>query len=190
MGNLIFEPNGHKYFLDGVELPSVTRIIREAGLYDPSKYAEGSCDRGRNVHQIIQYYDENDLDEASVYEGYRPYLEGYKRFLAECRPKWELIEKPVYDPILGYAGTFDRFGTMLGKKTLLDLKSGAEESWHPIQTAAYCVNDYARDTMRYALYLDGQGNYRLIEHTNRRDFEVFKAALLIYKWRQINGQLK
>ena len=67
---LVFEPGAHKYTLDGVALPSVTTVLKGVGLIDYSMIPQDvllkASRRGTAVHQALEYFDREELDEMSV----------------------------------------------------------------------------------------------------------------------------
>jgi len=169
------------------DLPSVTQILREAGLISTAWLTEFGRDRGSAVHVACQLLDEGDLDESSVDENVAPYLAAYKRFLTEMRPEILAIEKPVTNGIYLYRGTLDRIYKFPTKtrSVLVDIKCGACEPWHSIQTAGYQLCEDQTLT-RACLHLTPDG-YKWREHGDRNDAKVFLAALTLANWRRSNG---
>ena len=165
-----------------MSLPHVTALIYAAGLMDLTHFTEAARDRGSAVHKACQFADEGDLDESTVDPRVRPRLEGYRSFIAETAPAIHAIEEPVRNLAYGYVGTLDRRLTLNGREGVLDIKNGVPAPWHPLQLAFY-AGCFDRPLRRWGLYLDGEGHYRLIEYTDRRDWEVCKAVLTLHAWR-------
>lgn len=166
------------------DLPRVTEILRATGLIDGAA-SEHAMERGTAVHLACEYHDLGDLDESSLDPEVAPLCASYKRFLADTQAEIISIEEAVSCPYSGYRGHVDR--TMLIRpdtRWLIDIKSGLQAPWHPIQTAAYrnCY-DPEPPMHRGALYLTPT-SYKLIEHTDRNDLLVFLAALRLYQWRK------
>lgn len=179
-----FEPETHKYFIDGKEVPSVTQVLVEAGLIDLSFYNEEGKKRGSAVHQACQYLDEDDLDVESISPGLRPYVEAYINFKKETDFKPELIEHQVYETFYGFAGTVDRTGIMRGKRVLIDIKTGSIAPFAAIQTAGYtaCLhNDFYH---RFGLCLKPNGAFKLLEFNDSNDESIFLSALAVAKWKR------
>src|SRR5437870_12627127 len=84
---LLFDAINHEYWLDSVKVPSTTQILRDSGLINfdgiPPFILEAARKRGSAVHQLVHYYNENDLDWSSVDDAYRPYLEAWVRYREE-----------------------------------------------------------------------------------------------------------
>jgi hypothetical protein len=164
-----------------VSLPSVTEIIREAGLMG-HQAGDYYLDRGSALHLACRYYDEGTLDEATVDPVISAKLEQWRRFRAETDWVAEKIEWEV-ESQLGYVGHPDRGGWLNRQWTILDIKP-SDEPWHGIQLAAYvlAMKDERYGIARYNVVLTDTG-YRLIPRRDRADRETFLAALRLYQWR-------
>lgn len=181
---LRFDPAAHRYWLDGTELVSVTRALKDAGLVNADWFSEAARLRGTHVHEACAMLDDGELE--SVDPSYAPYVAAYESFLRDAKPEWAFIEHRVCDPRLGYAGTLDRAGFLNGRWALIDLKTGGEATWHGPQTAAYArlvPHGSGLKPDRFALYLRGDGTYRLCPLTERKDEAVFLAALTLSQFR-------
>lgn len=196
---LTFEPEEHVYRLHdaatpaawGAVLPSVTQTLQLAAVIDDTYYTEEHRTRGRYVHRMIVFDESESVDESTVDSRLRGYLDAYRRFKRETQPgHCELIEQPLCDPILRVAGTPDQVRIFGGQLALIDHKTGSPLSAHRLQTAAY--EHLVRGALkcgplkRYCLYLQASGRYRLEEHTDRRDFAVFKACLSVAHFKLAN----
>jgi hypothetical protein len=82
---------------------------------------EAAAERGTAVHEAAQQLDSTGT--ADIPDEYAPYLQAYAAFLREHDVEWMLIEQPLYHPQHLYAGTIDRYGTVDGFHTLVDLKT-------------------------------------------------------------------
>lgn len=181
-----FDADAHRYTVAGRVLPSVTAVLSRVGLIDATWFTEGAATLGTYVHEATRLHDLGSLDESTVDERVRPYLEAWHKFRitvsAYIEPNW--IERAVCDPVYGYAGTLDRIIRLSVEPDhwLIDIKTGEPDRWHQLQTAAYaaCVPFAVR---RATLYLRDDGNYRFKTHLDRRDIDVFRAALTVHNWR-------
>lgn len=195
---LTFDADRHVYQLADRVLPSVTQILQEAGVADFSApwFTSDVLTRGTFVHQAIMLDNEGDLDESTLDEQLVPYVSGWRRFVAESHCAIEHWERPICDPVLGYAGTLDGIVRMLfggrEQRVLIDVKCGLYPSAGP-QTAAYrrCAAAlYSTPVVlqRAVVELPGDGSYRLhplTDHTG--DEALFLAALRIVHWRRAHG---
>lgn len=181
---LTFDPVQHTYCIDGRPVPSVTQVLKDVGLIDTSWFTEEARLRGTYVHLATQYLDEGDLADESVNPLYRGYVQAYQRFLDTALPAWDRIEHRVCDPVLGYAGTFDRVGVLQGRRWLVDIKTG-EFSTAGLQTAAYrrCLPE-PYGVRRAALQLRADGTFGFHELNDRRDESRFLAALVVWQTKQ------
>jgi hypothetical protein len=185
---LTFSEQDHKYYLDSVEVPSVTRVIKEAGLMgDFCGGNESAMQMGANVHLLLELEDEGQLGEYAP--EYLPYLEAYRKFKADTKAVVVEIEKRVCSETYRFAGTLDRVMDLPGiGRSIVDIKSTpSAAAWHGLQTAAYqlayngpLVGNLGSAFNRFALYLNGEGKYKLEQHKDRRDRAVFLAALTMW----------
>lgn len=187
---LTCDPILHIYFLDGVEIPSVTTILKEAGLRPTYNGFTDATLRGLHVHEACEYLDLNDLDWRSVYPAWAGYVKSWERFTQETGFVSELIEYQTYHPEFRFAGTMDRRGTMpiLGERRAeLDLKTGIEEDWHRLQTAGYQLlgrEAWAKDR-RGAVYLHEDGSMpKLVWHDDPGELRVFLSGLTICHYKR------
>ena len=172
----------------GKEYPGVTTIIGD--VYGRYPYPEGSAERGHHVHLATQLFDEGDLDEDSLDDVVRGYLEGWKVFREEMEFIPNEIEMIVNNETYGYCGKLDRLGKFRDKPNrhiLLDIKTGVKEWWHPIQSIAYatCLTGPAHE--RYAVYLTVDGKYKLVPHTRRADLQDWLCTLRVYQIKKENN---
>jgi hypothetical protein len=193
---LRFEPEPHTYHLGDVELPSVTTVLKAAGLIDysmiPAAALEAAAARGTAVHRTLEFFDREELDEGSVPPELAGYLAAYKKFLAESGYVVGHIEHRMWHPLYRYAGTLDRTGLIGEDLVILDFKSGMVLPGHALQLAAYanCLPE-PRRFRRVALQLERDGSYRAIEYPKRdfqRDAEVFLSALACFRWGMHDGK--
>ena len=206
-----FDEAEHAYYLDGKRIPSITQLLDMGGLVNGAAYfTEESRRRGTEVHALCADWDMGALDPsvltsneswASLAKGEisrRPYLMAYMAACAALKPKWEAIEEADVHPRYGFAGRTDRVGIVLGKQTVLEIKSGAKPSvlrtvtdcegntftyqhptnQHAIQTALQSELATVRWPLpaehwqRLVLYLKPSGKFSVERHEDRRDFDV------------------
>ena len=109
---ITFNPEDHSYTLDGYPVLSVTQILERAGLTNykkiPPAILEASRRFGVAGHKATELWDKQDLDESSLSEPLRPYLECWKSFLKFTDAQVLKIESRVGSRLNQYAGTFDR----------------------------------------------------------------------------------
>ena len=184
--NLQFIEEGHKYIVDGEEVPSVSEIIRfiSREVYGDidEETLQYAAERGTAVHKACEELDKTGTVECD--EEIIGYVQAYKKFLEEHEVEWELIEQSLYDEWLYFAGTIDRYGTIDGEKAILDIKSSAiiKKLLVKAQLDGYyhlaCDNNYIPQKA-YCLQLKKNGGYRLYEVGIKGD--VFRDCLKLHE---------
>ena len=167
MAQLLFFDEGHKYTLDGEELPSVSQLTRfisreiygDVGQFNLDRAAE----RGTAVHKATELLDK--YGTAEIDEDISPYLKAYIAFRKEHKCEWQKIEYATHHPDNLYAGTLDRVGTVDGKLVVLDIKTSSTIQ-KPLYTAQ--LNLYRKmlpDPIEQLviLHLKKDGTYKLID---------------------------
>lgn len=196
----IYELETHTYYLDGHRYPSVSEILAPIKTgYDSNNPAAGEL--GTDVHLATEYDDIGVLDPRTVDDTVAPYLESWRwlKQQAGIRVSRHYIEYRFVNDREGYAGTFDRMVEIGSDYAILDLKSGAPQDWHAVQTFAYRVAlqeecergrtptkwSIARPAFsRYTAYLRGDGSApRLVRHTRPADAAAWSGCQLIHHWR-------
>lgn len=161
---LEFDRAEHVYRLNGAVVPSVTQVLRLSGYVDfyrdlSLKIAEGQLspsdgvyalmqrgrrlvaarERGQRVHDALHFLIEGDLDNDSIDDETRGYLESGEKYLASYVEKIYRAEFRVWSTRFGCAGTLDILALHHdGHLFIGDWKSGNPEdvaAW--LQTAAY-----------------------------------------------------
>src|SRR5258708_2280329 len=163
---LEFDPVSHTYFVNGEIMPSVTQILKLAGLVDDQWFTEFGRWRGSAVHKATMYFDEGDMDRRTLDAAVKPFVADWKKFREQTGFTPTMIEKQFYDEMYGYCGTPDRRGYFIGGKSedsneLIDIKTypgGKAPWWTRYQLAGYGrLLDRFRIFRRYAVVLTGHG---------------------------------
>lgn len=196
MGELIFRAEDHTYWMDGRRVPNVTRILKPLVDYSriPPEVLERARQEGNYIHEMVELYMKQDLDEATLPEWLQPRLAALKRFIEETGFIMHGSEHKVYHQTHGYAGALDLSGPLPrlhGDLAVLDVKRSLYAG--PViglQLAAYLEADNDRRRRekqskikrRYALQLKPNGRYALPEYKDEGDFTVFAGLLNSFKW--------
>ena len=190
---LTFDDAAHEYRLNGTVLPSVTKIIQDAGLVDSSKVPDDvlrrAQERGTAVHTACELYDRDKLDYASLDPVVWPYLEAWIKFKQQTGFLVKFSETIVYSRH-GYAGRLDRIGMMNNTPAIIDIKTSKIISQATgVQTAAYLnachemmITSFAKKYKRFAIHLYDDGKYEIEPYDSPQDWPVFLAALQIYHY--------
>lgn len=185
MTELTFNEETHEYRVADRPVPSVTRILKSAGLIDERWANDGAMKRGSYAHRALEFYDLNDLDESALDPALQPYLDAWKALRRDLPFTVLAVEERVMHPHYGYAGTLDRRVKLaLGQEAVIDLKTGSPAAWHPLQTAGYALTFTDRILRRFGAYLSETGTYSLIEHKNRSDYDVWRSCVTLHHFKK------
>lgn len=186
--SLAFDEETHVYKIDGRVVPSVTQVLKGAGLIDTAWFNDEARDRGTYVAQATQWLDEGTLDYDALDPKLKPYVLAWEKF-AYLENEIEIVsvEARVANHPRMYAGTLDRLMRWNGYIWVIDIKTGASQAWHGLQTAAYqeCVTGGA--LYRGSVVLKPDGTYKFKEHKDRNDRNAFLSALNLYHWKKEKG---
>lgn len=123
---LQFHESSHTYTHGDTKLPSVSEVMKFAGL--GANYAGISGDvmetarsRGVRLDAITEQIDMG-LD-PSPDPDIAGYVMAYEKFVNETGFRAVASQSPMWHPTRLYAGTPDRVGMLTGKLTMLDLKT-------------------------------------------------------------------
>lgn len=183
---LTLDESTHQYSLDGRRLIGVTEALKI--LDDRWKIDPWYLERGRLIHLATEYYDRDELDESTIDERIRPYLDAYVKFRKNTDFEPIYIEQLLYHPQYFYAGKPDRIGPLYKHHVLIDLKSGAKSKIDELQDVAYwelCrVNDIPVNKL-FDLYLKENGTYKLEPVERPRNLlPVFLACVTAVRWKE------
>lgn len=185
MAEFSFNEPDHSYWLGARRLYGTTEVIKRVGLMGSGDfYTDLGRDRGKAVHAACELLFWDNLDWSSVDERIFGYVVSCHEFIKQTKFKARRAEFQFYHPLLCYAGQWDVDGDCSQvKDIMLDLKSGAPEKWHRIQSSAYREGADANKIKikrRGSLYLQADGSVGKIKiHDDRNDWKAFYSALLI-----------
>ncbi len=116
-----FNEKEHRYFVDGIERPSVSHLLSELGVAEKFDGVNAGllayrASRGKRIHLASQYYSQGVLDLDSVAPEDRPFVDAIIAFHNDF-PRWKSLmrERRFYVKCfddeergeLGYCGTMD-----------------------------------------------------------------------------------
>lgn len=162
--NIVFEKKEHRYIVDGIEVPSVSAIIKplteELYASIPVNVLENSKRRGKGVHQAIEDY----WLFGVVSEEYKDYVEAFVGFLEERKLK---IYRCEYMVTTGrYAGTVDLIlENEYGQLILVDVKT-TYKIHHDLLGLQLFAYDYA--LIHEGILVVGYGVLQLREVKNKK----------------------
>lgn len=158
---MTFDPLLHEYRDGDTIIPSVTQILKGAGLIDDRWFTAEARERGSAVHALCQRYAQGERrDDLGRPLESLEYVNALAAWFREKRAYAIATEQMIEGAINGhrYAGTFDLLAEIDGKRILIDYKTGAGMKWHPAQIAAYALAVNPDRCMM--LHLRADGTYR------------------------------
>jgi len=134
MNSFVFDPINHRYFYDGIEIPSVSKIIGGNNVPN-NRYALNAINKGIAIHKQLENYDKSILKTTDTI-----YKSLWKEYIDKNNYKIVKIEFMFLAIIdnMQYAGCVDRLliddG---GSYILLDFKTGNYHKQYALQMVAY-----------------------------------------------------
>lgn len=173
----------HRYYVDGIEYDGVTTIIQLEGGMPGIEFCDPwYAERGSMIHLATAFYDRGTLDESSVDERIKGFLESWKWFRDKHPSGYapQNIELKLSDHVYRYCGTLDRL-------PLLDIKSGVYKKADLAQIGAYyglCqANKVDRDLYmgpeaRKVVYLNEDGSYPTVNQYSIKETMLARDSFL------------
>ena len=184
-----FDPDTHRYTLNGERLPSVTEVLEPEEQLDgiPAEDLARGRERGHHVHVACALLCYNNLEWSKLDPLLVPRVSAARKFLKETNFTILRVEHRMFDPTLKVAGTLDLFGVMNRFSWIIDWKSGMVSRTAGPQTAAYDnlfrQSFGGRENKRGVVELHDDGSYRLRPQEDKRDYSIFKSCLNLHHWR-------
>lgn len=200
MSNLVLTEK-HEYLLNGVRIPGVTEILKEAGLSDLSMVNPEVLERnsafGTAVHKMIELYCKGTLDFESLDPLLKPYLDCWKNFVEDYGYTAKVVEFQGFSETYRFGFTMDQLGQIANSKipgnALVDIKTGHPYPSHKYQMGGYTIAAGKEYRNIILLYLNPEykpRGYKVVFATNnKREQGVFLSALSLYNVRKEEGLL-
>lgn len=182
-----FEPDGHKYFVEGREIPGVTHVCESVGISDGRWNTPESAARGQAVHLACELYDLGCLDWDRLRESERGYVAAWAAFVRENDVKILEIERVAVSPDGRWAGRVDRLLEMDRRTFVGDIKSGMPLLWHGVQLAGYAKTWPRPFPHRLGIYLKANGRYHPEPYKDRDDYKAWESAVDLTWWKWNRG---
>lgn len=163
---LTFDEGPHIYRLNGLEIPSVTTLMRPLSddfyrTVDPA-VLDRAAKRGTAIHNAVENYTQFGIEDiAPAYAGY---FDSFRRWWELRKPVPLATESKVYHKILRYAGTADLICLINGRLTLVDYKSSAQVN---TKLCAVQLEGYDRAFESHGVKVDD----RLILHLSKNGYQ-------------------
>lgn len=206
-GRYHFDEKAHIYTMDGVVVPSVTKMISTipADLLMNSNFIR-KTQIGTNTHSLSEYHIAKhmgwkgvkfpDLTDNEIVDCDK-YLNGFLLFIE--RESYVIIacELRVHSHKHGFAGTLDILALdSKGRLCILDIKTVAKLSpTVALQLAGYgflFTETYGhlipeKVKSRSAIWLTGDNKYKLAHYIDKSDESVILCKAISYQWDKKNG---
>jgi hypothetical protein len=187
---LTFIESTHQFWRGGQLVPSVTQVIKAAGLVDTTWQSDWARDRGVRVHTALQVLVQRDEDAAlqHLQEDDLPFFAAGQRWLetagVEVLGAEELIDGG------SYAGWLDLRCKVRGfdRPVVVDFKTGSLPAWVGLQLAAYAAPlTVAGGHDRMAVRLQLGGEPRVHVYRAASDWADFRACLKVWQIQERMG---
>lgn len=185
--DLQFEEDGHRYLRNGVELPSVTRVLSELGLAgDVTRFTDYHRQLGTARHLACELDDLGQLDESSCDPPVLNAVLGWRAWRRATGFVPDLIEAALWAEE-GVAGRLDRGGYLPdGRYAIVDLKGPASLRSYGPQLALYGHMLRRRTGVvvdeLLGLHLLPDGRTRIARYGDKRDLAAGLAAVTLWHW--------
>lgn len=194
---LEFEETRHIYTLDGVEIPSVSSVMKPLSnsVYgEVDKAVLGmAASRGTAVHQAIENFLEYGIED--IPGSYSGYLEAFVKFWNDKKPTLIAVELRTYHKYLKYAGTADLLLLIDDELWLVDNKTSSrvEKMLTRVQLEAYkkaLATHGIRVQRKAILHLKKNGKYSFVEHeaNDQKAWDVFTGLKAVYDYIKLGGK--
>jgi hypothetical protein len=197
-GDLQFDPQTHRYTLNGKMLVGVTDMLTAMGLQNHEWATEKDRLRGQAVHRLCtDYIIPGRWSPKGTSEELVPYGMAFVNFSQDTQFKPLLIEQMVFSATYMLAGRLDLFGGVVNSDYwLVDIKSGEPQPAWRLQTALYQMMAMQLKLIAYtpvkrvALRLQPDGRYRMQFSEDPKDLSLALGAVNLYNWRRNNGLIR
>ena len=205
-GNYHFDEKAHKYHMYGQVVPSVTKVISSL---PPDLLMNSAFIRktqiGTDTHTMAEYYVDEHMGWGEVPEpdfnpvalmDMGPYVAGVRKFLEREKYTFVSTELRVHSELYKTAGTLDILAiNSKGHLVLMDWKTVTKLSpTVGLQLAAYAKFYWemfgkltkVKVKHREAIWLTGDGDYKIVPYKNPDDESVFMCKLISHQWDVLN----
>lgn len=188
---LRFDERSHIYRLDGVEIPSVSKVMEPlkasgyAGISE--KTLAKAADKGSSVHNSIENWMKFGIDD--IPQEHRPYFDAFLEWWNQFRPVVIASEVKTYHKLMRYGGTIDLLAEIDGKLTLIDYKTtyrlmekscGVQLEAYAQALASHGINVEAKHILH--LKKDGKWAYPEFPAKDAQRWRVFSALKCVYDY--------
>lgn len=194
MSEVKFDEATHTYWVDGKRIPSVNTII-DAALEGEQQAKKGysfypeAATRGTYVHEAIQLWIADELDESSLDPELVPYFAAFRKCWKEQKLVAHYVERRGYSAVGGFCGTRDFIGCAGAepdsKRILLDWKTGSIRKRVQYQLGGYSMLSLEEGMAPFhelwAVQLKKDSTYRIKAYDPNESFKLWFGLLGKYQ---------
>jgi len=181
-----FDPATRDYSDEKGRLTGFTELFRATGI-SRARIPDSALYRGAAIHRAIELWNKGTLDPSTCAPPFldidiRPFLEAYRKFIADSAFIIQAYEELISDSLLRVATRLDLRGLYKNQKTLIEIKTGSIPPHTPIQLAGQEYLLASGVWERYALLLLETGEYKLKKFEDPKDKQIFLMACSLNNW--------
>tara|TARA_R110002096_G_scaffold126203_1_gene272729 strand:- start:1280 stop:1963 length:684 start_codon:yes stop_codon:yes gene_type:complete len=196
--DLDYDDKAHSYKVDGIKVPSVTRVVDgcfpknltdwalSVGEEEYHRVIDEALDIGNYTHKWIESFLLSDKFDC---ENTNPSIEAFLKWCKDYHPKFTDAERKVYCDRFKYAGTVDAVAKINGRVCVIDFKTSKKiyKPYH-LQVTAYAqaikrIDGLRRWPLGIILRLDKEtGEYEQKVFEPKDHFDTFKKCLELRQW--------
>jgi hypothetical protein len=199
--DLEYDDKAHSYKVEGVKVPSVTRVVDgcfpkdlthwalSIGQEEYDKVISEALEIGNDTHQWIEDYINYGHACTEPEDYISKSVNAFLDWTTEYNPEWVDAERKVYCDKYKYAGTVDAVAKINGRVCVIDFKTSKKiyKPYH-LQVTAYAQAIKRMDGLRrwplgIILRLDketGKFEHKVFEP--KHNFNTFKKCLKLKQW--------
>ena len=199
--DLEYDDKAHSYKVEGVKVPSVTRVVDgcfpkdlthwalSIGQEEYDKVISEALEVGNDTHQWIEHYINYGHACAEPEDYISKSVNAFLDWTTKYNPEWVDAERKVYCDKYKYAGTVDAVAKINGRVCVIDFKTSKKvyKPYH-LQVTAYAQAIKRMDGLRrwplgIILRLDketGKFEHKVFEP--KHNFNTFKKCLELKQW--------
>ena len=188
---LQFDDDKHIYKLNGIEIPSVTTIMKPLSNAEYNGISESTlrkaAEKGTAVHSAAEIWAKFKIED--IEPEYRGYFDAFLEWWNINDPKVVGSEVRLYHKIMRYAGTADLIAWIDGKLTLIDYKTtskliemncGVQLEAYAKALASHGIN--IQQKMILHLKRDGKFAEMKFQASDPKRWTVFGALKTVYDY--------
>lgn len=199
--DLEYDDKAHSYKVEGVKVPSVTRVVDgcfpkdlthwalSIGQEEYDKVINDALEIGNDTHQWIEHYIKYGHACTEPEDYISKSVNAFLDWTTEYNPEWVDAERKVYCDKYKYAGTVDAVAKINDRVCVIDFKTSKKvyKPYH-LQVTAYAQAIKRMDGLRrwplgMILRLDKEtGDFEQKVFEPKHNFNTFKKCLELKQW--------